>query len=74
MRELLPSRVPQTVRLRRAAPLRVDAGSGTVIDDSDALQLDDDDAFAFDPEAWIDSYNDIDADDGETIEVTNVQP
>jgi hypothetical protein len=73
-RELLPSRVPQTVRLRRAAPLRVDAGSGTVIGDSDALELDDDDAFAFDPEAWIDSYNDIDADEGETIEVTNVQP
>lgn len=69
-RELLPSKVPQTIRLRRAAPLRVDAGSGILITDSDALDLDDD-ALAFDPEEWIRAYDDQNLDDAETFEVIN---
>jgi hypothetical protein len=71
--ELLPGKVPQAIRLRRAAPLRVDAGSGVVITDSDALDQDDD-AFTFDADEWLDTYDDMAADEGETFEVRNTDP
>jgi hypothetical protein len=69
-KELLPSKVPQVIRLRRAGPIRVDAGPGVVITDSDAPEVDDD-AFAFDPDEWLGTYDDMDLDDGQTFEVSN---
>jgi hypothetical protein len=76
LRQLSPSRAPQVIRLKDASPLRVDAGSGWVVANSEIPELEDENAVGIDPEAWLETYDDvnvyddIDVEDAETFEMT----